>query len=101
MRNYTDEIRKKVDSEFCFYCGKRLKNKTYDHIIPVAQGGKDVAENLVCCCLDCNTVKGNNTLPQLLIDLDKQLKWCGDDDLRKARLEYYIKIFSVANEKIS
>lgn len=102
VRKYTDEIRAEVDSEFCFYCGKRLKenNKTFDHLIPVAQGGKDVSDNLVCCCLDCNTVKGNNTIPQLLIELNKQLKWCGDDLRRKAKLEYYIKIFSVAAEKI-
>lgn len=102
MRKYSDDVKSAVDSEFCFYCGKRLKekDKTFDHLVPVAQGGKDTVDNLVCSCLDCNTIKGNNTIPQLLIDLNKQLKWCGDDNVRRARLEYYIRIFSIAAEKL-
>ena len=103
MRKYSDQVRQEVDSEFCFYCEKRLKadNKTFDHLIPVAQGGKDEAKNLVCCCLECNTAKGNNTIPQLLVELRKQTKFCGKgDEVRKAKLDYYINIFEIAQSKI-
>lgn len=101
MRNYTEQIRDEVNSDFCFYCGKYIKSdKTLDHIIPVAQGGKEEVSNLVTCCHDCNTLKGNFTIPQLLVDLNKQLKWCGDNEVKRARLEYYIKIFNIALEKI-
>ena len=103
MRNYTEQVRKEIDSEFCFYCGKKLRsdNKTFDHLIPVAQGGKDVVDNLVCSCIDCNTIKGNNTIPQLLVKLRKETKFCGEgDELRKAKLDYYINIFEIAQNKI-
>jgi hypothetical protein len=101
MRNYTEQVRKEVDSDFCFYCGKYIKSdKTLDHIIPVSKGGKDEVSNLVVCCHDCNTIKDNYTIPQLIIELEKQMRWCGDNEIKKARLEYYLKIFKIANDKI-
>lgn len=101
MRNYTEQVRKEVDSDFCFYCGKYIKSdKTLDHIIPVSKGGKDEVSNLVICCHDCNTIKDNYTIPQLIIELEKQMRWCGDNEIKKARLEYYLKIFKIANDKI-
>lgn len=101
MRNYTEQVRKEVDSDFCFYCGKYIKSdKTLDHIIPVSKGGKDEVSNLVVCCHDCNTIKDNYTIPQLIIELEKQMRWCGDNEIKKVRLEYYLKIFKIANDKI-
>ena len=101
MRNYTEQVRKEVDSDFCFYCGKYIKSdKTLDHIIPVSKGGKDEVSNLVVCCHDCNTIKDNYTIPQLIIELEKQMRLCGDNEIKKARLEYYLKIFKIANDKI-
>lgn len=73
MRNYTEQVRKEVDSDFCFYCGKYIKSdKTLDHIIPVSKGGKDEVSNLVVCCHDCNTIKDNYTIPQLIIELESR-----------------------------
>lgn len=33
--------------------------RTLDHLIPVSKGGKDVLENLVISCVDCNERKGS------------------------------------------
>ena len=53
----------KRDRYRCQYCGTRSKPITVDHIIPRERGGKDVWENLVAACVDCNTKKGNR-LPE-------------------------------------
>ena len=38
---------------------------TIDHILPVARGGLDSEENLVCCSMLTNSIKSNWTLEQL------------------------------------
>lgn len=47
----------------CQYCGVQPGSSrlTYDHVIPRAQGGKTVWENIVTCCTTCNTKKGART----------------------------------------
>ena len=42
----------------CAYCGSE-KKLTIDHVIPRARGGKDSAENMVCCCESCNHNKAH------------------------------------------
>ena len=51
------------DQHRCQYCGRRLPpvELTYDHVIPVARGGKKNWENIVTCCRDCNRRKGDHT----------------------------------------
>ncbi len=34
---------------------------TFDHVVPVAQGGRKDWENIVTCCVDCNRRKGGRT----------------------------------------
>jgi hypothetical protein len=34
---------------------------TFDHVIPVAQGGRKDWENIVTCCVSCNRRKGGRT----------------------------------------
>lgn len=48
------------DGNKCAYCNSK-ENLTIDHIIPSSRGGKNIWENLCCCCLVCNTKKGNRT----------------------------------------
>jgi CRISPR/Cas system Type II protein with McrA/HNH and RuvC-like nuclease domain len=48
------------DGNKCGYCNS-TRNLTIDHIIPSSRGGKNEYSNLVCCCLACNTKKGNRT----------------------------------------
>ena len=54
------KIRKRIiarDQGICAYCG--VENATtVDHVVPVARGGDDNENNLVCACVSCNTSKG-------------------------------------------
>ena len=60
------------DGDNCRYCGKIVNwsdrkgpnGGTYDHITPIASGGKDRMENLVVCCRSCNSRKGARTPQQ-------------------------------------
>ncbi|MEE2821634.1 MAG: HNH endonuclease [Acidobacteriota bacterium] len=51
------------DRHRCQYCGHKFvpNQLTYDHVIPVARGGKKTWENIVTCCIGCNRKKGNRT----------------------------------------
>lgn len=49
------------DKYTCQYCGKKLKELTVDHIVPIKRGGKFTWENLVACCHKCNNTKDANT----------------------------------------
>lgn len=51
------------DQHHCQYCGKRFHppDLTYDHVIPVARGGRKSWENIVTCCRECNRRKANRT----------------------------------------
>jgi len=54
----------KRDGHRCQYCGASHLPMTVDHVIPKIYGGKDTWENLVCACIKCNNIKGNQTLEQ-------------------------------------
>lgn len=51
---------KYAESKTCHYCGIKTttKNRQLDHIIPVASGGTNDADNLVVACKRCNRQKG-------------------------------------------
>jgi 5-methylcytosine-specific restriction endonuclease McrA len=51
------------DKYTCQYCGHALPTSdlTFDHVIPVAQGGRKDWENIVTCCMTCNRRKGGRT----------------------------------------
>ncbi len=51
----------KRDNHRCQYCGRTVAPMTVDHVIPKKLGGRDIWENLVCACLDCNNKKGDRT----------------------------------------
>lgn len=50
----------------CQYCGKRFKvsQLNYDHVVPRAQGGKTVWDNIATSCYGCNSQKANRTPEQ-------------------------------------
>ena len=50
----------------CQYCGERKPTRelTFDHVVPRAQGGRSVWENIVMACVDCNTKKADRTPAQ-------------------------------------
>ncbi|MEX7220543.1 HNH endonuclease, partial [Pseudomonas aeruginosa] len=48
------------DKFTCQYCGK-LRDLTFDHVVPRAQGGRTTWENVVTACSPCNLKKGGRT----------------------------------------
>ena len=53
------------DGNTCQYCGLELPrvDLNLDHVTPRAQGGRTTWENVVCCCIPCNSRKGGS-LPE-------------------------------------
>lgn len=51
------------DDNACQYCGDAFATSelTFDHVVPVAQGGRKDWENIVTCCVSCNRRKGGRT----------------------------------------
>jgi len=49
------------DRYTCAYCGRKPRNLTIDHIIPLSKGGKTDFDNCVACCAPCNHRKGART----------------------------------------
>jgi 5-methylcytosine-specific restriction endonuclease McrA len=54
------------DNHSCQYCGGAFPTSelTFDHVVPVAQGGRKDWENIVTCCITCNRKKGGRTPEQ-------------------------------------
>jgi 5-methylcytosine-specific restriction endonuclease McrA len=54
------------DQNHCQYCGSHFSTSelSLDHILPRSQGGLSTWENLVCCCVRCNSRKGGRTPTQ-------------------------------------
>lgn len=48
----------------CFYCLKKMKKPTIDHVIPLAKGGSHSKENIVASCLTCNCSKGKKDISE-------------------------------------
>ena len=59
------------DKQRCQYCWKQLtlSQMSLDHVVPRSQGGDTNWENIVCCCVKCNTAKGNRTPKQANMEL--------------------------------
>jgi hypothetical protein len=57
----------KRDSFACQYCGATPPGSVLevDHIHPVSQGGKNVIDNLITACFDCNRGKGAGLLSNI------------------------------------
>ena len=51
------------DHYTCQYCSRGFSTAdlTFDHVVPVAQGGRKDWENIVTCCIGCNRLKGGRT----------------------------------------
>lgn len=54
------------DHHLCLYCGKPFSRQhlTRDHVMPQSKGGKDIWENVVAACFNCNSRKGGRTPQQ-------------------------------------
>lgn len=56
----------------CVYCGRTAAEDgvriVVDHMVPVCAGGATAMDNLVACCEDCNTEKGEKVLDRGIIE---------------------------------
>jgi 5-methylcytosine-specific restriction endonuclease McrA len=59
------------DEYACQYCGRNesAHKLSLDHVIPRSHGGPTTWENIVCCCLRCNSRKGGRTPKQARMTL--------------------------------
>ena len=59
------------DHNRCQYCGKSFSTSelSLDHVLPRSQGGPASWDNLVCCCVGCNSKKGGRTPTQARMPL--------------------------------
>ncbi len=59
------------DEHKCQYCGKSepAHKLSLDHVVPRSHGGPTTWENIVCCCLRCNSRKGGRTPKQARMKL--------------------------------
>ncbi|MDQ3713661.1 MAG: HNH endonuclease, partial [Acidobacteriota bacterium] len=83
LRTYVNVHRKRNESTMkrariyirdkyrCQYCGdhRHASDLTLDHILPRAQGGESVPQNLATACVTCNQRKGNRTPDQARMPL--------------------------------
>nr|AOH34966.1 HNH endonuclease [Luteimonas sp. JM171] len=59
------------DQHLCLYCGNHFSRQqlTRDHVMPLSQGGRDLWENVVSACFQCNSRKGGRTPAQASMPL--------------------------------
>ncbi len=64
------------DDHRCQYCGESFPTSelTFDHVVPVAQGGRKDWENIVTCCVTCNRSKGGRTPAEARMHLRRMPK---------------------------
>lgn len=55
----------------CFYCLRRTtpRRRCLDHVVPRAELGRNTYRNLVSCCVDCNSEKGERPAEEFLRSL--------------------------------
>ncbi len=56
------------DRGACFHCLRRTpcQVRCIDHVVPRARFGRNSYRNLVSCCIECNTLKGDMPAPDFL-----------------------------------
>jgi hypothetical protein len=58
----------------CFYCLRRTPAnvRCLDHVVPRVRFGRNSYRNLVSCCIECNSRKGDRPVPDFLRTLYRQ-----------------------------
>jgi hypothetical protein len=58
----------------CFYCSRRITHhrRCLDHVVPLAEFGRNSYRNLVSSCLECNSQKGGRPAEEFLRGLYRE-----------------------------
>jgi 5-methylcytosine-specific restriction endonuclease McrA len=69
------------DGGLCFYCLHRLsaRLRCLDHVVPLARMGRNSYRNLVSCCVECNTQKGETVAEDFLRGLYRDGRLTADE----------------------
>lgn len=64
------------DAFTCQYCFHQLPTEelTFDHVMPRSRGGKTSWDNIVTCCIECNSTKAARTPAEAGMHLRRQPK---------------------------
>ncbi len=92
-----DKNELKALSHICAYCNKPLKHneKTVDHILPKSAEGKNVIENYVICCSECNNKKANYNINSYL-EANEDIAQCFENYLEMIDNQKHNKEYSRA-----
>ena len=62
------------DGYTCQYCSRKFRTEelTFDHVIPIAKGGKKTWENITTACWRCNNKKSGRTPEEAGMKLKKR-----------------------------
>jgi hypothetical protein len=65
----------------CFYCLRRITThrRCLDHVVPRAELGQNSYRNLVSCCLECNSQKGERSAEEFLRGLYRERRLSAAD----------------------
>ena len=89
----------KRDGFTCRYCGKKPPEVILeiDHLIPIAENGKDDLNNLLTSCFNCNRGKGKILLETLPTSISENLTIIKEQ--RKQSKQYYKFLEEIAQQK--
>lgn len=88
----------KRDMFTCTYCGQKPPHVVLevDHIVAVANGGKNGMDNLISACFDCNRGKGANALTAVPESLTEKAARAKEAE---AQLKAYRKVMTAQQER--
>lgn len=103
VKRLSDKVLLQRDNWSCQYCGIMVYHDTYtkDHVIPRCQGGKSTSDNLVICCLLCNSKKADRTPQEANMKLLKPIKQIKMFDPTKQMKMLYDQYFNQPMKQIS
>lgn len=93
VAKYRENQKQLFESSQCQYCGGKATG--YDHIIAIARGGKDMDDNKVPCCIDCNRIKNDKPVVDFL---NNNRNIISDDIvINNSKLKRFVTLCSVTN----
>jgi 5-methylcytosine-specific restriction endonuclease McrA len=66
------------DNFRCQFCGKKFDTEelTFDHVVPRSRGGVTSWENIVTCCVPCNSSKADRTPSEVAVHSSPSFAFC-------------------------